>query len=90
MRMTTTADAAHHAITGGGGVSFTCIHRGDRGRQFCHPENEVGKAATQFTGRTVIVRRRIVDIGAADGESFQAPARVQSVHGVSQLRSFQS
>ena len=70
-------DAAHYAISRGRGVAFIGIHRRDRNREFRTAREEVREAAAEFSRRAVIVRGRILNIGAAHGQRIQSSTRAR-------------
>src|SRR5437588_9154454 len=58
-----TAKAAHDAITGGGGVAFLFIYFANRHRQLAGSVKKISNAAAEFARRSVIIRRRILNVG---------------------------
>jgi len=58
-----TAKAAHNAVTGGRGVAFLFIYSANRDRQLARSEKEIPNAPAEFTRRSVIIPRRILNVG---------------------------
>ena len=67
-----TSHAFYDAVTRRRGVAFLAINSCNRYRNFRGREKEIAQTATEFAGRAVIVRRRILNIrerGCRNGES---------------------
>src|SRR5205807_4722881 len=58
-----TAETAHNAVTSGRGVAFLFIYFGNRDRQFRRSEKEIPNPAAKFPRRTVIIGRRVLNVG---------------------------
>ncbi len=71
----TATDAAHHTVAGGRGVAFDIIDLGDFVRQFRPTEKQIGNAATEFASGAVRVRRRIVNVCAAESRHSEKEHR---------------
>lgn len=75
-------DATYHAVTGSSGVAFMRVHGTDGRRDFRGTQKQVSQASAKLSGRSVIVRRRILNIRdnrtrqrdrqREDGENFHA------------------
>lgn len=56
------ADSANDTITGGRAVTFVGVNRRNRYDGLSRRDQQIGDATPKFAGRTVIVRRRILDV----------------------------
>src|SRR6266487_1974330 len=58
-----TAKAAHDAVTGGRGVAFVFVYFANRHRQLTGSVKKISNTATEFPCGTVIIPRRILNVG---------------------------
>ncbi len=58
-----TAKTAHNAVTGGCGVAFLFIYFANSHRKFTGSEKKIADSATEFPCGTVIIPRRILNVG---------------------------